>query len=273
MCLLLAGARKSHDGHRARTTAGAARPPKSPHAVLPSPAQPARPECKRPLLPVLSFRSAAAQRAARARRHERRSRAGRRSARPGERTGLSGARSSTIARRARMRAVPRRVLSAARLLHFLLLRRSCAPRCQLSTAASRAAASWQSRRCSPTARRTSLCGIACAFDLHTRSAPVHPGSGPQLAVPRPQVIPGKAGTLWEGGMYPLTMTFTEDYPTVPPKCSFVKARARARPSSSSTTTTTPARQHRSAHGALPPGRSTASRSSTRTSTRAARCAS
>ena len=33
-------------------------------------------------------------------------------------------------------------------------------------------------------------------------------------------IPGKEGTIWEGGEYHLTMTFTEDYPTKPPKCQF-----------------------------------------------------
>lgn len=27
-------------------------------------------------------------------------------------------------------------------------------------------------------------------------------------------------TIWEGGVYPLTMTFTEEYPDKPPKCSF-----------------------------------------------------
>eukprot|EP00758_Cryptobia_borreli_P003168 Tbor_TRINITY_DN3572_c0_g2::TRINITY_DN3572_c0_g2_i1::g.2917::m.2917/K10577/UBE2I, UBC9; ubiquitin-conjugating enzyme E2 I len=35
-------------------------------------------------------------------------------------------------------------------------------------------------------------------------------------------IPGKEGTIWEGGEYQLTMTFTEDYPTKPPKCQFKK---------------------------------------------------
>lgn len=30
-------------------------------------------------------------------------------------------------------------------------------------------------------------------------------------------IPGKENTLWEGGFYPLTMEFTEDYPAKPPK--------------------------------------------------------
>lgn len=33
-------------------------------------------------------------------------------------------------------------------------------------------------------------------------------------------VPGKEGTPWEGGFYRLTMTFTEDYPTKPPKCQF-----------------------------------------------------
>eukprot|EP00013_Stygamoeba_regulata_P026122 CAMPEP_0177655642 /NCGR_PEP_ID=MMETSP0447-20121125/15093_1 /TAXON_ID=0 /ORGANISM="Stygamoeba regulata, Strain BSH-02190019" /LENGTH=158 /DNA_ID=CAMNT_0019159609 /DNA_START=26 /DNA_END=502 /DNA_ORIENTATION=+ len=33
-------------------------------------------------------------------------------------------------------------------------------------------------------------------------------------------IPGKAGTLWEGGLYTLTIMFTEDYPSKPPKCKF-----------------------------------------------------
>ncbi|CAN6898643.1 hypothetical protein Bca4012_095568 [Brassica carinata] len=33
-------------------------------------------------------------------------------------------------------------------------------------------------------------------------------------------IPGKAGTDWEGGYFPLTMHFSEDYPSKPPKCKF-----------------------------------------------------
>ncbi|KAK9805990.1 hypothetical protein WJX73_001322 [Symbiochloris irregularis] len=33
-------------------------------------------------------------------------------------------------------------------------------------------------------------------------------------------IPGKDNTDWSGGMYPLTMEFTEDYPAKPPKCKF-----------------------------------------------------
>uniref|UniRef100_A0A061S294 SUMO-conjugating enzyme UBC9 n=1 Tax=Tetraselmis sp. GSL018 TaxID=582737 RepID=A0A061S294_9CHLO len=33
-------------------------------------------------------------------------------------------------------------------------------------------------------------------------------------------IPGKVNTDWEGGFYPLTMEFSNDYPTKPPKCKF-----------------------------------------------------
>ncbi|PIM97522.1 Ubiquitin-protein ligase [Handroanthus impetiginosus] len=36
------------------------------------------------------------------------------------------------------------------------------------------------------------------------------------------IIPGKAGTDWEGGYYPLTMHFSEDYPSKPPKCKFLQ---------------------------------------------------
>ena len=33
-------------------------------------------------------------------------------------------------------------------------------------------------------------------------------------------IPGKKDTLWFSGHYPLTMEFSEDYPSKPPKCKF-----------------------------------------------------
>ena len=33
-------------------------------------------------------------------------------------------------------------------------------------------------------------------------------------------IPGKKGTDWEGGLYRLTMEFSEEYPSKPPKCKF-----------------------------------------------------
>ena len=31
------------------------------------------------------------------------------------------------------------------------------------------------------------------------------------------MIPGKKDTIWEGGYYPLTLDFPEDYPQRPPK--------------------------------------------------------
>ncbi|KDO84098.1 hypothetical protein CISIN_1g031420mg [Citrus sinensis] len=31
------------------------------------------------------------------------------------------------------------------------------------------------------------------------------------------IIPGKTGTDWEGGYFPLTLYFSEDYPSKPPK--------------------------------------------------------
>ncbi|PWY93724.1 hypothetical protein BO94DRAFT_554451 [Aspergillus sclerotioniger CBS 115572] len=34
-------------------------------------------------------------------------------------------------------------------------------------------------------------------------------------------IPGKAQTLWEGGLFKLDVTFPDEYPTKPPKCKFV----------------------------------------------------
>ncbi|KAJ7538372.1 hypothetical protein O6H91_11G045500 [Diphasiastrum complanatum] len=33
-------------------------------------------------------------------------------------------------------------------------------------------------------------------------------------------LPGKVGTGWEGGYFPLTIHFSEDYPSKPPKCKF-----------------------------------------------------
>lgn len=33
-------------------------------------------------------------------------------------------------------------------------------------------------------------------------------------------IPGKAGTDWEGGVYQVSMEFSEEYPSRPPKCKF-----------------------------------------------------
>jgi hypothetical protein len=33
-------------------------------------------------------------------------------------------------------------------------------------------------------------------------------------------VPGKDGTDWEGGVYKVSMEFTEEYPSRPPKCRF-----------------------------------------------------
>ena len=38
-------------------------------------------------------------------------------------------------------------------------------------------------------------------------------------------IPGKPRTDWEGGFFPLTMEFTEDYPAKPPKVSLLSSTA------------------------------------------------
>ena len=39
-------------------------------------------------------------------------------------------------------------------------------------------------------------------------------------------IPGKTGTDWEGGFYPVTMEFTDDYPAKPPKVEAAMGWAR-----------------------------------------------
>ncbi len=36
-------------------------------------------------------------------------------------------------------------------------------------------------------------------------------------------IPGKTGTIWEGGFYKLSIEFPEEYPSKPPKVKFVPA--------------------------------------------------
>ena len=48
------------------------------------------------------------------------------------------------------------------------------------------------------------------------------------------VIPGKKETIWEGGMFKMSMEFTEEYPSKPPKCKFT-------PRSSTPTSTRAAR--------------------------------
>lgn len=36
-------------------------------------------------------------------------------------------------------------------------------------------------------------------------------------------VPGKANTIWEGGLFHLTVAFPDEYPTKPPKCKFAPA--------------------------------------------------
>lgn len=38
-------------------------------------------------------------------------------------------------------------------------------------------------------------------------------------------IPGREKTIWEGGLFKLTLTFPDEYPTKPPKCKQVAASA------------------------------------------------
>lgn len=33
-------------------------------------------------------------------------------------------------------------------------------------------------------------------------------------------IPGKDKTIWEGGLFKLSLTFPDEYPTKPPKCQY-----------------------------------------------------
>jgi ubiquitin-protein ligase len=33
-------------------------------------------------------------------------------------------------------------------------------------------------------------------------------------------VPGKEKTIWEGGLFKLEVTFPDEYPTKPPKCTF-----------------------------------------------------
>lgn len=67
--------------------------------------------------------------------------------------------------------------------------------------------------------RTVLCALALLELLALHAAAAH-SAPPPLPPRRNCGIPGKAGTIWEGGVYPLTMEFTEEYPSKPPKCKF-----------------------------------------------------
>ena len=42
-------------------------------------------------------------------------------------------------------------------------------------------------------------------------------------------IPGKANTDWEGGIFKVTMEFTEEYPSRPPKCKCFRSNRQSFP--------------------------------------------
>ena len=48
--------------------------------------------------------------------------------------------------------------------------------------------------------------------------PVAKGDGSSNIMSWMAGIPGKEGTDWEGGVYKVSMEFSEDYPSKPPKC-------------------------------------------------------
>eukprot|EP01023_Acetabularia_acetabulum_P051006 TRINITY_DN5588_c0_g1_i13.p1 TRINITY_DN5588_c0_g1~~TRINITY_DN5588_c0_g1_i13.p1 ORF type:complete len:198 (-),score=34.73 TRINITY_DN5588_c0_g1_i13:730-1323(-) len=56
------------------------------------------------------------------------------------------------------------------------------------------------------------------FGFHAR--PVTADDGSMNMMSWTCRIPGKENTDWDGGFFPLTMDFTEDYPLKPPKCKF-----------------------------------------------------
>ena len=85
------------------------------------------------------------------------------------------------------------------------------------------------QRVCPGARERCAVLAAAAAAPATRPPPLGPSCLPNRCWPTAPTrsetnlmkwkcfIPGKEGTLWEGGFYPLTMEFTEDYPAKPPK--------------------------------------------------------
>lgn len=54
--------------------------------------------------------------------------------------------------------------------------------------------------------------------------PVQRGDGSSNMMLWEAGVPGKEGTDWEGGVYKVTMEFSDDYPSKPPKCKSVEYR-------------------------------------------------
>jgi ubiquitin-conjugating enzyme E2 I len=51
--------------------------------------------------------------------------------------------------------------------------------------------------------------------------PVSNGDGSSDIMKWEAGVPGKEGTDWEGGVFKVSMEFSEDYPSKPPKCTCV----------------------------------------------------
>ncbi len=49
--------------------------------------------------------------------------------------------------------------------------------------------------------------------------PVSNGDGSSDIMKWEAGVPGKEGTDWEGGVFKVSMEFSEDYPSKPPKCT------------------------------------------------------
>ncbi|KAM3369103.1 hypothetical protein ACQJBY_017163 [Aegilops geniculata] len=62
-------------------------------------------------------------------------------------------------------------------------------------------------------------GASCLFQGFVAKPETLPDGSVNLMVWR-CVIPGKPGTDWEGGYFPLTLQFDDNYPTTAPSCRF-----------------------------------------------------
>lgn len=58
--------------------------------------------------------------------------------------------------------------------------------------------------------------------------PVSNGDGSSDIMKWEAGIPGKEGTDWAGGVFKVSMEFSEDYPSKPPKCTFFVVVARTK---------------------------------------------
>ncbi|CDJ43316.1 ubiquitin-conjugating enzyme e2, putative [Eimeria tenella] len=89
-----------------------------------------------------------------------------------------------------------------------------------------AASSVSSAACSGSIARKRLAQERAAWrrdhpaGFSAKYAPMADGSVGQDIMKWICKVPGKKGSIWEGGEYCLTMEFSEEYPSKPPKCKF-----------------------------------------------------